>query len=181
MRSATDAETVRWRVRVVTDSVLVDVQHTISFPYTSGIQRVVRETVSRWRRDQACQPIAWTPNFLSIRALDQQEDAAVARAPEAPLHRGFGAVYDVLVPWRSTYLLAELAAEAYRTDRLRALAQWSRCETGVIGYDCVPITSAETIASGTETFARNLSTVRHFDRVTTISEAAGQELSLIHI
>lgn len=173
--AATDEHTVRWGVRVVCAQTLVDVHHTLTFPYTSGIQRVVRETVTRWRRDHGCRPIGWTPNFLSIRALGPDEDAALEVPPREQTGPGFERDYDVLVPWESTYLLAELAAEPYRTARLRAQAQWSRCLTGVIGYDCVPITSAETIAAGTETFARNLSAVAHFDRVTTISEAAGSE------
>jgi glycosyltransferase involved in cell wall biosynthesis len=46
----------------------------------------------------------------------------------------------------------------------------------VIGFDCVPITTAETTALGvSEAFAHNLAAVRHLDRVSTISEAAAVE------
>jgi glycosyltransferase involved in cell wall biosynthesis len=76
----------------------------------------------------------------------------------------------------STYLLPELSPQRPRNERIAALAQFARCRTGVIGFDCVPITSAETTALGvSEAFATNLSAVRHMDTVSTISAAAGTE------
>jgi glycosyltransferase involved in cell wall biosynthesis len=46
----------------------------------------------------------------------------------------------------------------------------------VIGFDCVPMTTAETTALGvSEAFATNLAAVRHMDKISTISAAAGVE------
>jgi len=82
----------------------------------------------------------------------------------------------VVVPWRGTLLLPELALEQERTARLRALALWSGCRTGTIGFDCVPVTSAETTDAGiSEFFACNLAAVRGFSAVAAISRAAATE------
>jgi glycosyltransferase involved in cell wall biosynthesis len=82
----------------------------------------------------------------------------------------------MVVPWESTYLLPELSPERSRNERIAALAQFARCRTGVIGFDCVPVTTAETTALGvSEAFATNLAAVRHMDTVSTISAAAGTE------
>jgi glycosyltransferase involved in cell wall biosynthesis len=73
-------------------------------------------------------------------------------------------------------VLPELSPERDRNERIAAVAQFARCRTGVIGFDCVPITTAETTALGvSEAFAHNLAAVRHLDRVSTISEAAAVE------
>jgi len=80
------------------------------------------------------------------------------------------------VPWRCTYVLPELAVEPARTARMLALARWSGSRTGVIGFDCVPLSTAETVGAGMgSAFAGNLAAVRHMDAVVAISHTAGQE------
>lgn len=168
----TTAESATWSVRVVTSSTVVDVAHTSATSLTTGIQRVARETTRRWLRDHACLPVSWTNDLEAMRELtaielDRLKDARAA-AEDLPAERT-----TVVVPWRSTYLLPELAAEPARSARLRALARFSENRTGVVGFDCVPITSAETTQLGfSGVFAGNLSAVRSFDTVVTISEAA---------
>ncbi|MCU1431584.1 MAG: glycosyltransferase family 1 protein [Actinotalea sp.] len=171
----TTDESAGWRVRVATDEVLVDVAHTVSTVLTTGIQRVARETVRRWLRDHGCTPLSWTSGFQAMRELSEVEaerirasaaEEDVAARPEAT----------VVVPWHATYLLPELAAEPERSSRLLALSEFSPNRTGVVGFDCVPITSAETTQTGfAGVFARNLAAVRYFDRVATISGAAATE------
>lgn len=173
----TTDESAAWHVRVARDEVLVDLAHTASTVLTTGIQRVARETARRWLRDHDCTPVSWSRDFQSIRELTDLERSRIERAdaledvaarPEAV----------VVVPWHATYLLPELAAEHARATRLAALAELTPTRTGVIGFDCVPITSAETTQLGfAAVFAGNLAAVRHFDRVGTISRAAGQEYS----
>jgi glycosyltransferase involved in cell wall biosynthesis len=83
---------------------------------------------------------------------------------------------EVVVPWRSRYVLLELAVEDARTTRLAAFAEFSGNATAVIGFDCVPLTSGETTGGGMgAAFARNLVAVARFDQVIPISAAAGQE------
>lgn len=160
-------------VRVLTGAVLVDLDHTARTGLATGIQRVARETVRRWDRDHETVLVGWGGEYRELRALTAAEHtkALTGAGPADEAYSG-----DVVVPWRSTYLLPELSLERERNDRISAIAQFSRGRTGVIGFDCVPITSAETTALGvSEAFTRNLSAVRHMDRVSAISKAAATE------
>lgn len=173
----TTDESASWPVRVATDEVLVDVAHTASTVLATGIQRVARETTRRWLRDHDCTPVSWSRDFQSLRELTALERARIAqsRAEEDVEARPEATV---IVPWHATYLLPELAAETARSSRLLALAEFTPNRTGVIGFDCVPITSAETTQLGfSGVFAGNLAAVRKFDVVATISKAAGAEYS----
>jgi glycosyltransferase involved in cell wall biosynthesis len=165
-----------WTVRIVSDVVLVDVALTAETRFTTGIQRVVRETVRRWVRDHGSVTLAsWTKDFQSLRTLTPPEhDRALGDNLEADDDPT--AATEVLVPWNATYLLPELGPELNRTSRLAALAEFMPGRTGVIGFDTVPITSSETTSTGfADYFARNLAAVRRFDVVSTISRAAGDE------
>jgi glycosyltransferase involved in cell wall biosynthesis len=173
----TTDESAAWEVRVATDEVLADVAHTSSTSLTTGIQRVARETTRRWLARHACTPVSWTVGFEAIRELTPVERA---RIESAVAHTGDEAApaTSVVVPWRATCLVPELAAEPERSSRFLALAELTPNRTGVIGFDCVPITSAETTQLGfAGVFAGNLAAVRHFDRVAAISDAAATEYS----
>ncbi|WP_255589650.1 glycosyltransferase [Cellulomonas sp. PS-H5] len=171
----TTPQSAGWEVRVATGTTVVDVAHTASTTLTTGIQRVARETARRWLRDHACEAVSWTQGFEAPRELTAVEHDRIVSARAADEDRESEQT-TVVVPWRSRYLLPELAAEPPRAARLRAFARFSGNRTGVIGFDCVPITSAETTQLGfAGVFAGNLAAVRWFDRVATISEAARTE------
>ena len=163
-----------WRpVQVVTGRILVDVHHTAQTGFATGIQRVTREVTRRWAQEHRPLLVGWSADLASVRALT---------APEA--HRAFwgGPPVDVptddpiVVPWHCTYLLPELAAEVDRTGRLQALARYSGSTFNAIGYDLVPVTTAETAHEGlVPGFARNLAAVRHAGVVAPISEGAAVE------
>jgi len=163
-------ESLEAAVRVVTEATLVDVQHTASTPFATGIQRVARETVRRWAAAHPVVLVSWTEGFSALRTLTPEEEERMTGQSAGP--------YDpsVLVPWRATYVVPELAADLERTRRLLALARHSDNRTGTIGFDTVPITSAETSDTGfAGYFANYLAAVRHFDRIATISRAAATE------
>ena len=171
----TTDESAAWTVRVATDEVLVDVAHTASTVLTTGIQRVARETTRRWLRDHDCTLVSWSRDFQSLRELTELERARIV-ASQAEEDVEARPEATVVVPWHATYVLPELAAEPARSSRLLALAELTPNRTGVIGFDCVPLTSAETTQLGfAAVFASNLAAVRHFDAVATISQAAGTE------
>ena len=135
-------------VEVLVNGVIVDVEHTAQYPFATGIQRVARETLRRWVKDHDDLVIAgWTTDHAALRPLgpDEQLRALTGAMDGESKTPSPGRV---LVPWRSTYLLPELATEPGRTRRLLALAQYAQCTTGVIGFDCVPLTTAETTADG---------------------------------
>ncbi len=83
---------------------------------------------------------------------------------------------NTIVPWHCTVLVPELPAESPQARRYHCLAAYSGSTTGVIGYDCVPLTCSETSADGmAEGFALYLAAAAHFDRLAAISEAAATE------
>lgn len=161
----------------VTSDTLVDVHATAGDGRSTGIQRVTRETVRRWLVTQDVRCVAWHEGLRALRDLRADEHAAMASG--VPLVRDGDpppAPPTALVPWHGTYLLAELALDPARTVRLRGLAAWSGCRTGAVGFDCVPVTSAETTDAWiSEYFAGNLAALREFDTVATISDAAALE------
>ncbi|NTW38269.1 MAG: glycosyltransferase family 4 protein [Cellulomonadaceae bacterium] len=164
--------TLAQEVTVLTEVTLADVNHTVATDLATGIQRVARLTVQRWLRDSDIVPVAWTVDFAALRTLTVAEHGRLLDDGDQPTRGPAG----VVVPWRSRILVPELAAEHGRSHRLLALARWSGCSTGVIGFDCVPFTSAETTAEGfAAVFYGNLAAVRHFDRVAAISDAAAVE------
>lgn len=162
------------RVRVVHDAVLVDLQHTAQTDLATGIQRVARLTAARWVRDHDVTLVGWTTTGRAMRVLSVPE--ARRATAGGPANDRTVLVEEVVVPSGGTYLLPELVTEEPRLTRLAALARFSGMTTGVIGFDCVPITSAETTAEAMGgAFAQNLAMVREFTYVGTISHAAGVE------
>ena len=164
-------------VQIVSGAVLVDVFHTSQTKLTTGIQRVARETVQRWDKTHDIQLVTWTADGRALRALTASERVRALTGAKLD-RRGESVPRARIVPWGGHYLLPELAAEQWRTERLGALAEYSGAASGVIGFDCVPLTSVETVGEGmAAAFARNLGAVRHMGRVSTISRAAGNEYS----
>lgn len=169
------------RVLLLRGAVAVDLQHTSETELATGIQRVARQTAARWSRDHHCHLVGWTPEGRSLRLLTGP-DRDRALTGTSPADASTSAPQDepatVVVPWDGTYLLPELVTESDRLARLAALARFSGVRTAVIGFDCVPVTSAETTAEAMGgAFAQNLAAVRDFDRVGAISHAAATEYS----
>jgi glycosyltransferase involved in cell wall biosynthesis len=172
------------RVDVVRRAVVVDLHHTSRTDLATGIQRVARQAAVRWDRDHEVVLVGWSGDDMALRRLDDAaRRRALGHAPaggstsRAPASEGDGDdVPTVLVPWECTYVLPELATEEARTARLLALARRSGNRTCVIGFDCVPLTTAETTGEAMGgSFARLMAAVRHMDAVATISEAAATE------
>lgn len=167
------------KVEVVRGAVTVDVHHTSETDLATGIQRVARETARRWDRDHRVDLLGWTQDYTALQRL---APPARRRALGIPRNAEPGApdmvpeVPAIVVPWGGTHLTVELATETPRTMRMQALAHYSGNRTGVIGFDCVPLTTSETTSEAMGgAFARLLAGVRHMDRVATISEGAAVE------
>ena len=162
-------------VRVAQGAVVADVHHTARTRLATGIQRVVRMTLQQWTRDHDVLLVGWTSGLDALRVLSDRErrNAIHGGDPEAAKAKS---AREVVVPWKSTFLLPELAIEEQRTSRILALAEFSDNATAAIGFDCVPLTSAETVGIGMGgAFGKTLAAVARFDRVATISEAAANE------
>ncbi len=174
-RLATPESAVR-QVELLVGATVVDLGDLVLSPLRTGIQRVAVNVVRSWTATRDVTTVAWTSGTDAMRPVGTAErDRALADAPE---QRGWTVPSDdrVVVPWRCTYLLPELAVQPRRCAALAALAEHGGGRTGVIGFDCVPLTSSETTATGfTAVFALNLAAVARFDAVACISDAAATE------
>jgi Glycosyl transferases group 1 len=166
------------RVELLRSAVVVDVRHTAETDLATGIQRVARETVKRWDHARDLTLVTWTHDGRSMRRLVADERATALHGVQ-PTHRSPArADKSIVVPVDGHYILPELAAEVWRTERVAAMAEFSYTRTSVIGFDCVPLTTAETVGDGMPTaFARNLGAVAKMDRLGAISEASATEYS----
>jgi glycosyltransferase involved in cell wall biosynthesis len=162
-------------VQIAVGAVLVDLHHTSQTDLATGIQRVARRTAQRWQDDHDITLVGWSRWYTHLRPLTPAQ-AQVALHGGTASDDGPDAPQPVIVPWRSTYLLPELMTERERSLRLQALALYSGSRTGAIGFDCVPVSTAETIGEGMgAAFAVNLTALARMDRVVTISDAAATE------
>ena len=167
---------------VVTGGVLVDVDHSARNDTHTGIHRVVRETVPRWHARHGALPVAWTDQYSAFHALGPAQERRIfhygAPEPEAP-DPADGAVDDgptaLLVPWRSTVVLVDVP-NTQADEQLAALARFSGNTLTLIGYDMIPITSADTRPfSDSVAFGQYLAVVKHAHRVAGISRSATAE------
>ncbi len=161
-------------VEVVTGGVVVDHHHTSSAVFATGVQRVAREVARHWDRTRDIVLVGWTPGYTALHrlppsVLNGTKSDPESDEPAAPLG-------NLVVPWRSTYVLPEIAGEAGRVDRFHALARYSGNQSAAIGFDCVPLTTGETAIEGMGgDFANYLTAVAQTQRVATISHAAAVE------
>jgi len=174
-------------VEILSGAVLIDVSHTSSTDYTSGIQRVVRETVGRWSRDHDIVLVAWNENGTALRLLDDVEEERIrgALTPGSGRDReNHGSTIDavasarVVVPRGGRLINPELALDGPRAARLSAIARFSDVEVSYIGYDCVPLTSGETASEGVaQEFPLYLDAIGDADKVAAISKSTEFEFA----
>jgi glycosyltransferase involved in cell wall biosynthesis len=173
-------------IEIVDEQIVVDVGHTSEVEFATGIQRVVREIIGRWETRPEVIFAGWTLDRTALRRLERSEqDQALTGNVVKPTGSQFVKLralvtarrqQTVLIPRRGNYLLPELSLERESLFRIAAFAQFSGAETGAVGFDAVPISSSETVnylVSGG--FAAYLATIKHFDRIVVISEAAAVE------
>jgi glycosyltransferase involved in cell wall biosynthesis len=163
-------------VLVVTDRVVVDVDHSARHELHTGIQQVVRRTLPLWERDHPILAVAWTDDRANWRTLSGAEKQRVLR-------RGLSAEADaaappvLVIPWRTVVILAETPPPE-ACGRLAALAQYSGNAVVAIGYDCIPVVSADLVpASESQRFARYLTVLKYARRIAGVSRSATAEFA----
>ena len=172
------------RLRVVTGGVLVLVDHSARHDLQTGIQRVVRAVLPRWVRDHDVLPVAHTVEYGGMRTLAPDElERVIDWRPERAARDGEPtsafdpSAWEVVVPWRSTVVLAEVP-HLQSCPRFAALAESSGNVVTAIGYDCIPVVSSGIVSPGqAEKFAGYLAVIKHARRVAAISESAAGEFS----
>ncbi|RKR73248.1 glycosyltransferase [Frondihabitans australicus] len=163
-------------VRVESGTV-VDITDTGRSRFTTGIQRVARETLTRWADEHDIVPVSWTATGDHL--LDSKP-AEIARAILDPKLRSRVARVsgDVVIPFGGRLVLPEISVARARTDHLRVIARFARVRSVAIGYDCIPVTTAETSGPGMPgAFSKYLAALAEFSAVVPISSASTIEYS----
>lgn len=172
-------------LRIVSDRVVVDVNHTLTHDLHTGIQRVVRETVSRWLVDHPIVLCGFdfdAGHTVALAATEHERllhwqrflhDAGAAHQRRLPQSDAS----EVLVPWHVPMVLPELVTEPARCDVYRAMARAGVISRlGVVGFDCIPVTSFETVTDGmSDLFASYLSLVKYADALSAISHSTAND------
>jgi glycosyltransferase involved in cell wall biosynthesis len=166
-------------LRVVQDRPLIDVNMTAKSNILTGIQRVVRNVVSEWNDRHDAEFVVWTArggayrglNALERRRLLRQEvDGQGSTAGMAP-----GGTPEIVVPWAVPVVLTEVPNKL-SAERLAAVAELTNASLRLVGYDCIPVSSAETVPMAEpEKFGRYLEVVKFADRLAAISGTAAAE------
>jgi glycosyltransferase involved in cell wall biosynthesis len=163
---------------IVADGTVVEVDFCARYDTHTGIHRVVRETVPRWRAEHAVTAVAWIDEYSAFRTLAPREvNRVFAYGRQDPVDPASEALYHprLVVPWRSVLVLPDVA-NPRASDPLAAIARFSGNTVSMIGYDMIPVTSAEMRPrADTDAFAQYLTVVKHAHRVAGISRSAAAE------
>ncbi|QAY63404.1 glycosyltransferase [Xylanimonas allomyrinae] len=166
-------------MRVVTDRPVVEVAYSAMHDHHSGIQRVVRETVPRWAAAHPLELVAWTTTGDAFRTLTPREQGRVLEwtgpIDDPTVDAAFP--YELVVPFRTDVLLPDVPVAA-QAPTLAAVARFSGNRLGHVGYDLIPMTSADLRPDGeASATASQFSVVKHSHRVACISGSAASEFS----
>ncbi|MET3806931.1 glycosyltransferase involved in cell wall biosynthesis [Nakamurella sp. UYEF19] len=171
---------------VVIGGVVVDVDHTARFNLHTGIQRVARNLMPHWMNHPGLVAAAWTARGGGLRRLTEREtervfdwtarggagegqQPGISRTAGEPLPR-------LVVPWRSVVVMVEVPP-AMVSDRVAALGDHSGNRVVGIGYDAIPVVSADMVPPvESAKFVRYLTAVKFARRIAGISAAATAEL-----
>lgn len=178
---ASEHASVRRNAQVVT-GVVVDVDMCARHPFHNGIQRTAREVVRAWSAQHEITLAAWTSSAGILRTLTPDEQQLAARWDDSLRDRPAGDTdpdeeTDIVIPWDATLVLAEVPL-ADRCPRLAALAEMSGTRVTGIGYDAIPVISADLRPLGEPNgFASYLTVVKHSSRIAAISASAAEEFA----
>jgi len=165
---------------IVDDGVVVEVDFCARYDTHTGIHRVVREMMPRWSARHAVTAVAWINQSSALRTLAPHEVTRVFSYEGPGSGRpASGAKFTphLVVPWRSVLVLPDVP-KSRASGQLAALARFSGNTVSMIGYDMIPITSAEMRpAADTDAFAQYLAVVKHAHRVAGISRSAAAEFA----
>ncbi|QWT25034.1 glycosyltransferase family 4 protein [Subtercola sp. PAMC28395] len=173
-------------IEVVANAVVLDADFSGRSDHNTGVQRVLRETASRWSAVHELTLVCWNDDNSGMRRLGPTESRRVTdwaghstqgsdarRAAEAATT----AARPTLVPVDSVIVEIEVAQQPVAAA-LAGLAGVSGNPLVMVGHDAIPIVSADSQdAPEIERFARYLTVVKNASRVAGVSESAAGEFS----
>lgn len=178
--AATRRGTPLYEMDVVEGGTLLSVDYCARADHHTGIQRVARETVPRLARDHDVVPVAWTDESWSMRTLEPIENDRVLRWNDQVHLDRVGerrGDFRLVVPWRSTIVLMEVVLPPM-CPALDTLAEFSGSRLCAIGYDTIPLLSADLRPPAEpDNFVSYLSVLARCSVIGGISRAATQEFA----
>lgn len=175
----------------IVSGVVVDLDACARSEFHNGIQRVARETVKAWGAEHRLTLVAWTDTAGITRNLSPREEVRAAHwgrsqdeinpllpdSLEPPARDTLALEQTLVVPWLATLVLAEVPL-ADRCPPLAALAEFSGNAVVAIGYDAIPVVSADLRPPGeANAFTSYLAVIKHCVRVAGISASASVEFA----
>lgn len=162
---------------VVVGATVVDVDFCATHIHNTGIQRVVRNTVPHWDRLHDPILVAWSPDITGYRRLTpHQRELVVAYTSRTPAATDAPDAV-LVIPWRSRVVLPEVPARAM-LERQAALARFSGNRLSLVGYDAIPVVSADSVVDEeSDRFAHYLEVVKYADLAACISETTAEEFA----
>ncbi|MFT6564207.1 MAG: FkbM family methyltransferase, partial [Actinomycetes bacterium] len=167
-------------IRLVSEPMIL-VTHTSHYDGQTGIQRVARETVSRWVADHALTLAAFDKNAHVYRPLSNVETNRVLRWGSALDTESVDTCdrpsREILIPWCTSVVLPELVGSLDESSALVAIGNSSNSKLSAILFDLIPYTFPEACADSMHAaFARYMRVIRDAKRVSTISESVASDL-----
>jgi len=171
---------------IISEGVVVDVDFCARHDTHTGIHRVVRETIPRWSAEHEVTTVASIDQYSAFRSLAPREvNRVFAYDHPDPVDQAAEMAYrpQLVVPWRSVLVLPESAnpregANSRDGGQLACLARFSGNTVSMIGYDMIPITSAEMRPrADADAFTQYLTVVKHAHRVAGISRSSAAEFA----
>lgn len=182
VNSATLPDVGSRSLTIIDEGTVVDVNFCATFEHNTGIQRVVRQTMPIWEaRGEDLTFVAWIHDSTGMRTLTEVERDRVLhwndRRHSAPHRREQHATEPetVVVPWNSRVFLPEVPFDSL-CSALACMAEFSGNAVSLIGYDAIPLVSADgQLNEESERFANYLTVIKHARSVAAISESAAEE------
>lgn len=157
-------------IALVTEGVIVDVDFSAKDDLNTGIQRVVRQLIPRWSRAHDLTLVRWRDGKMFVGLTSREAQRVLGQAPPA-----YVPADTRLVPWGVPVILPEVPFPGHG-DRLAGLAQFSPSRVSAVGYDCIPMVSADLVPlAEREKFGEYLDLVKYADVVAGISRTAAAE------
>ncbi|GGF14181.1 glycosyltransferase family 4 protein [Subtercola lobariae] len=175
----------------VRGGVIIDADFTGRSDHNTGVQRVLRETASRWDRDHELTLVCWNDSGTGMRYLVGHEVSRVtdwAARSAMPDNERFArdrlnedarvaSNRTVVVPVRCVIVEVEVSQVAVAAP-LAALAAVSGSDVVMVGHDTIPVVSAESQETAEiERFARYLTVVKNASRIAGVSASAAAEFA----
>ncbi|WP_286344267.1 glycosyltransferase [Frondihabitans sucicola] len=165
---------------VLEDKVVAEVDGCARSNRNTGIQRVVRETMSRWYGRFPVRLVAWNDRSNAFQDLTAAQRVRVLQwgkvEPDAEIDRDLDDnISPILVPWRCRIILPEVCTRG-QSAVYESIGRYSGNTISAIGYDCIPLVSPEALPppGGTD-FLHYLRVLREAEVVSPISRAATAE------